>query len=237
MLIQLIASAIALSVAPIQPPQTSPADTITVGHRALGGRTPRLGVDTTEIYVDRDGKRQLINTGITQVTRTSDGILVVFVSRGRNGLSLDSITIDPKTYAPLRHVETFPDKHSTLAFGNGRLTGSSKDSTGEHAVDVAVAARLFDFSVVQQISSALPLEPGYEAVILAYDVSPMKERAITYRVLSPEHITWHGGDVATWKTVMDFGTHQVTRWVDAKTRRDLQWDITAPNMHMVGITK
>jgi hypothetical protein len=36
---------------------------------------------------------------------------------------------------------------------------------------------------------------------------------------------------------MDLGTHQVTRWIDARTRRDLQWEINAPNMHMIGVTK
>jgi hypothetical protein len=213
------------------------ADTITVGHPSLKAVAPRFGVDTTEIYVERDGKRQLINTGVQAVSKTADGILVAFFSRGRNGPSIDSVTISPSTMAPIRHVESFGDKQATFAFRDGRITGTSKDSTGEHAVDVQVGANRFDFSVVQQVTRALPLVAGYEATILTYDVALMKERSVGYKVVSEDKLTWHGSEVAAWKTITAFDTHQVTRYIDAKTRRDLQWEITAPNMHMIGITK
>src|SRR4051812_11016384 len=95
------------------------ADTITVGHKSLRAQAPRLGTDTTEIYMERDGKRQLVSTGIEEVTKTADGVLVVFTGRSRNGLSIDSVTISPTTFAPIRHVEALPEKQATYRFAGG----------------------------------------------------------------------------------------------------------------------
>jgi len=219
------------------PSAPSATDTIVVGHAVLRSAQPAIGTDTTEIFVERDGKRQLVSSGIEKVSRTSDGILVVYESQTRRGAILDSITVASGTFGPTRHVEVFPDKRAILTYRGGRLTGTNTDSTGAHAVDVAVAENRFDFSVLTLITRALPAKAGYEAVILTYDISPMKERAVTYRVVGEEQIKWHGGDVTAWKTITDFGTHQVTRWMDARTRRDLQWEIKSPAMHMMGVTK
>ena len=225
-----ITSALALAAtSPVSAHPLRGVDTITVGHKSLRGQTPRLGVDTTEIFMERDGKRQMISTGIESVSKTAEGILVVFYGQSRNGVSIDSVTISPTTLAPIRHVEAFTGQQATYAFNGGKLTGTSKDSTGEHAIDKTIDAGRFDFSVVQQVTNALPLTAGYEATILAYDVAQHKERSVGYTVVSQDHLTWHGGDVAAWKTVMDLGTHQVTRWIDARTRRDLQLEINAPN--------
>ena len=230
MLIQLVATALALSTHP----RPAAADTITVGHALLRGKTIETGVDTTDVFAERDGKLQLINTSIEEISTTPNGILVVFIGKGRQGVALDSVTINRTTFAPLRHVEAFHGKNATYAFARARVTGSSKDSTGEHKTDAAIRDGLFDFSVVQQVTRMLPLTTGYEAVILSYDVAQLKERAVTFRVGAAERLTIGGKDYATFKTVMDLGTHQVTRWIDAKTHADLKWDLTVPNVHMVG---
>jgi len=47
----------------------------------------------------------------------------------------------------------------------------------------------------------------------------------------------HERRAAMWKTITNLGTHQVTRWMDARTRRDLQCEIKSPAMHMMGVTK
>jgi hypothetical protein len=230
MLIQLVAAALALSTSRVA------ADTITVGHALLRGQTIATGVDTTDVFVERDGKLQLINTSIEEISTTSNGILVVFIGKGRQGVALDSVTINRSTFAPIRHVEVFPGKSATYAFARARVSGSSKDSIGEHKTDAAIRDGLFDFSVVQQVTRLLPLKTGYEAVILAYDVAQLKERAVVYRVGVEERLTINGNEYATFKTVMDLGTHQVTRWVDAKTHADLKWDVAVANMHMVGFS-
>ena len=232
MLIQLVVTALVLSTQP----RPAAADTITVGHALLRGKTMTTGVDTTDVFVERDGKLQLINTSIEEVSTTPNGILVVFIGKGRQGISLDSVTINRSTFAPLRHVEAFPGKTATYAVARARITGSSKDSTGEHKADSAIRDGLFDFSVVQQVTRMLPLQTGYEAVILSYDVAQMRERAVTFRVGAEERLTINGKDYSTFKTVMDLGTHQVTRWLDAKTHADLKWDLAVANMHMVGFS-
>jgi hypothetical protein len=212
-------------------------DTIVVGHKALQGASIHLGVDTTDVFVERDGKRQLVSSGVEKVLRTKDGILVVYESQSRRGPSIDSVTISASTFAPVRHVEAFGSDGAVLSYRAGRLTGSKKDSAGTREVDVAVAPNRFDFSVLTQITRALPATAGYEAVILTYDVAPMKEKAVTYRVLAQERITFKGAEVNAWKTETDFGTHKVSRWMDPKTHRDIRWEIVAPNMHMIGEPK
>ena len=232
MLIPLIATTVALFA---QPPKIA-VDTITVGHPALRGKTVEPGVDTTEVFIERDGKLQLVNTSIEEVSTTPNGILVVFIGKGRQGVSLDSVTINRTTFAPIRHVEAFPGKNATYTFARSRITGSSKDSTGEHKTDAALRDGIFDFSVVQQVMRLLPLKVGYEAAILSYDVAQLKERTVIYRVTGEERLTINGKEYASFKTVMDVGTHKVTRWVDATTHRDLKWDVALPNMHMVGFS-
>ena len=211
-------------------------DTIVVGHSKLNVAL-HVGSDTTEVFVERDGKRQLVNTGVEKILKTSDGYVVVFEGQSRRGVSIDSVTVSAATLAPVRHVEVFGKDGATLAYRAGRLTGTKTDSNGTRPVDVAVPTNRFDFSVLTYITGGLPATAGYEAVILTYDVAPMKEKAVTYRVVAQERISWKGADVNAWKTLTDFGTHQVTRWMDPKTHRDLQWEIVAPNMHMIGVTK
>jgi len=230
MLIQLVAIALAAHTRATAP------DTILVGHPVLRGKSISTGVDTTDVFIERDGKLQLINTSIEEVSNTPSGILVVFIGKGRQGVSLDSVTLHPTTFAPLRHIEAFPGKNASYTFARARLTGSSTDSTGEHKTDVTIREGVFDFSVVQQVTRALPLKTGYEAVVLSYDVAQMKQRPVIYRVMAEERLTINGQDYSAFKTVMDLGTHQVTRWVDGKTRADLKWDVTLPNMHMVGFS-
>ena len=213
------------------------SDTIVVGHKSLRGATLQLGVDTTEVFVERDGKRQLVSTGVEKVLQTKDGILVVYESQSRRGPAIDSVTISASTFAPVRHVESFGKDGATLAYRGGRLTGSKTDSTGTRTVDVAVDPTRFDFSVLTQITRALPASVGYEAVILTYDVAPMKEKSVTYRVVAQERITFKGAEVNAFKTETDFGTHKVSRWMDPKTHRDIKWEIVAPNMHMIGEPK
>src|SRR5690349_11910962 len=122
-------------------------DTIVVGHSRLNA-TLHVGVDTTDVFVERDGKRQLVNSGIEKVSRTKDGYLVVYESQTRRGPMLDSITLAP-TLAPIRHVEAFGNSGAVLSYGGGRLTGTQTDTTGaKKAVDVAVDPKRFDFSVL-----------------------------------------------------------------------------------------
>lgn len=214
-----------------------PADTIVTGHAAVRDATIRTGTDTTEIFGTRDGKRQRVATGIQSVTRTAGGYLVVHTSQGRGGLSIDSVTIATSTLAPLRHTEAFLGRTTNLTYAGGRVTGTATDSGVTKAIDIPVPAGRFDFSTLQQVTASLPLATGYEAVVLTYDVATKKERAIGFSVAGREAISWGGAEVDAFKTVTDFTTHKVTRWIDAKTRRDLRWEIVMPGMTMEGIVR
>jgi hypothetical protein len=239
MLIQLVATAVALSASAGDGRARSAAvDTITAGHPSLRGKTFRLGTDTMEVFIEREGKLQLVQTGIQEISNAPDGVLVVFLGRGRDGLLIDSVLVSPTTFAPIRHVEAFPNgKGGRYAFSRGRVTGASTDSTGEHKVDSPIRDGVFDFSVVQQVTAVLPFAAGYEAVVLSYDVAQKKERAVAFRVVGEERLTIRGQDYSAWKTIMKLDTHEVTRWIDPKTRRDLKVEVSLPNMHMVGLPK
>lgn len=213
------------------------ADTIVVGHPALRGvmLTPRT--DTTEVYVTQNGTRRLVSTSVQTVSRVPEGYLVVQVGRGRNGISIDSTTLSAATFAPIRHVEAMPDRRSTFTFANGGLTGPLTDSTGTHAIDERVPVNRFDFSTIGEIANHLPFAAGYEAVIVAYDVFTLKDRTVTVSVSGRETRSWKGREIDAWKTVTDFGTHRVTRWVDPESRRDLRWEISMQGMLMEGTLK
>jgi hypothetical protein len=237
MLINAVAQALALAAAAPSHPSPPVTDTIVVGHSSLRVPGPRIGVDTIELYAERNGQRQLVATEIQSVSRVADSLLVVYTTQSRGGNSIDSVTVLAQTFAPVRHVEILPERRATYRFHAGRLVGTSTDSTGDHVVDVPAASNLLDFSVLHQITGVLPLATAYAAVIMTYDVSVQKQRPVEFRVIGQEQITWHATDVVAWRTVADFGTHTVTRWIDARTRRELQWEITMPNTHMTGVTK
>jgi len=239
MLIQLVATAVTiLANRGDWSTDFAPADTITVGHPALRGQALKLGADTMEVFIEREGKLQLVQTSIQEISNTPDGILVVFLGKGRDGLLIDSVLVSPITLAPIRHIEAFPNgKRGRYEFSRGHVTGASTDSTGEHKVDSAIRDGVFDFSVVQQVTAVLPFSAGYEAVVLSYDVAQTKERAVAFRVIGEERLTIKGQEYAAWKTVMKLDTHEVTRWIDSRTRRDLKVEVSMPNMHMVGLPK
>jgi len=213
------------------------SDTITVGHPALRGASLTLGTDTTEVYVVRDGTRKLVSTSTVNVARAGENYVVVFIGPTRAGATIDSVVISATTLAPVRHVEVMPDHRATFNFSQGRITGN-RDSAGvKAAIDLSVAENRFDFSVLQSVMDRLPLSQGYSAIVLAYDVSTRKDRAVTVSVVGKEAVEAAGASTDAWKTSVDFGTHQVTRWIAIADRRELRWEISRGEMKMEGLTK
>jgi hypothetical protein len=215
----------------------SPVDTIVVGHSSLRGVSLALGTDTTEVFVVQNGSRRLVTTATLSVARTGATYVVVFVGKVKGGEAIDSVVLSAATLAPLRHVEVMPDHHATFVFDNGRVTGTSDSAGVTTPIDLSIGVERFDFSVLQQVMDQLPLAQGYSAVVLSYDVATRKERAVNLRVVGKESLEVDGATVEAWKTVVDFGTHQVTRWIAVSGRRELRWEISRPGMRMEGRTK
>lgn len=216
---------------------TAGADTIVVGHSSLRGVTLALGTDTTEIYVVRDSTRRLVSTATLNVARVGKAYVVVFVGQTRTGAAIDSVFMSAETLRPIRHVEVMPDHRATFAFGDGKVTGTSDSAGVSTPIDLTVGKERFDFSVLQQVMDRLPLAEGYSAVVLAYDVAQRKDRAVNLTVAGKESLTVDGASVEVWKTVVDFGTHQVTRWIAVDGRREVRWELSRQGMTMEGRTK
>jgi len=213
------------------------ADTIVVGDASLRGATLALGTDTTEVYVVRDSTRRLVSTATLSVARIGRTYVVVFVGQTKAGAAIDSVFMSAESLRPIRHVEVMPDHRATFAFGNGKVTGTSDSAGVSTPIDLAVGKERFDFSVLQQVMDRLPLADGYSAVLLAYDVAQRKDRAVNLTVVGKESLTVDGAPVEAWKTIVDFGTHQVTRWIAVDGRREVRWEISRQGMTMEGRTK
>jgi hypothetical protein len=212
-------------------------DTIAVGHSALRGAALTPGTDTTEVYVSQGGTRRKVSTATQTVARIGGNYVVVFVGQSRGGMAIDSVFLSAATLAPVRHVEVMPDHRASFAFTDGHITGTSDSAGVTTPINLSVSANRFDFSVLQQVMDRLPFAPGYTAVMLSYDVATRQERAVKLTVTGHEPLTTDAGPVDAWKTVVDFGSHQVTRWIAAEGRRELRWEIARPGVTMEGVTK
>ncbi|MEO8337926.1 MAG: hypothetical protein ABI664_23335 [bacterium] len=215
------------------------SDTVGVGHPALRNVTLRIGTDTSQIFAVQNGERRLVSTGIVTTSSTPTGYLVAMRNDSPRGAFIDSIWFDRGTFATRRKVEVGPNTFKRLVFDGAHMTGTIKDSTGEHAVDKTLDRVAIDNSIVSILSNALPLKAGYSVTIGAYDIGGHYQY-MTMRVLGSEPVTRGASSVDAWKVSMDFtgpATWTVMRWVDAATKRELQWTMKFGEREMIAVTK
>lgn len=185
---------------------------------------PTVGQDTATVYLERNGNRQIGMRYIETIARIPEGLLLVQQNIRPDGriVTLDSVALAAGTLAPLWHADVTPTGRMRVAFGDGRMRGTSTDTAGvAKSVDIPLAAPLLDFSATSTFVRLLPLRAGYTAVVRSYDI----HRGVQHtpvRVVGEETITMGAASIPTWKVETTANGRTVTHWIDQRTRRELR---------------
>ncbi len=241
MLLSLVVHVVFAATTPSAPPSpTAVSDTISVGHPALRAITLRLGTDTSQVFAIQNGERKLLNTGIVTIASTPTGYLVALKNESPRATAIDSVWVDRGTFATRRHVEITTNAFRRLTFDGTHVTGTIKDSTGEHTVDQRLERAELDNSIIGVLSNALPYKAGYSATLGSYDISG-RYLYLTMHVVGTESIASGSGTVDAWKIAMDATNGPMTwtsvRWIDSARKKEVQWTIKLGEREMISVTK
>ena len=185
-------------------------------------RRLRLGTDTLEVFVVRQGRPLRTGTIVDRLdTVRVDGELLLRRVYRRTDVALGD-GVDTL-------VDRFPDlsPHTvrstsagggteTLTWRAGRLTGTVEQrDKPTRAIDTTAAPSTYSRSSVDLILRASPLAVGYEVAVPAYSAR-QGGGTITARVTASETLPGFG---ETWRVEGNYAGMSVTFWIAARTRR------------------
>lgn len=205
--------------------------TLGVGDPRLASYTPPAA-DTVDMWIEQDTTVQPIGVYTQHVSRVEhDGQpawLVVQSTAMQGREMVDSVTVRAGTFAPLRHVAATPMYSADVRFGGGKAVGTRSANGQSQAVDAAVGAGAFDYSVVSLVLGAVPLCEGVTARLETHDITrgPVP---VTVRVAAPETVTLRGRTFDVWPVDVDMGMGTSRLYVDRATGREVGWMVRFPD--------
>ena len=116
----------------------------------------------------------------------------------------DTFLMDAATLRPIRlENDRKGERHVTLDYADGRVTGSRTEADGAHAVDAALPGPVWEGNLFGVTFAALPLAAGatFEVPFYQYDKGL---GAFSVRVTGEETVTTPEGPVDAW--VLDVST-------------------------------
>jgi hypothetical protein len=204
----------AIEIAPPAPPPSGPV--LRPGDPAL---VTDWMTDSEASFVIRVVEPMQMDAGTSTTRRTVSGGEVTIettISVPMQQMEVTTVSrADAATLAPRAHTSAGGPEAQALAFTPTAVTGTKTPAEGEATgVDVALAAPVFDASMMGQIAQSLPFADGYTATVEAYDTN-LGVHAITYRVTGQSEV---GGAMA-WTVEAASPAGPVTYVVEAATRR------------------
>jgi len=146
----------------------------------------------------------------------------------------DSDTLDKSTLAPLkREVKQGPVAFS-LAFADGKATGTMSTNGQDKPISVTLTGPLFaDGAGSLNVLGCLPLADGYSVVFRNFDVQKQQEKLMQLKVTATESVKVAGGAFDAWKAVInpaDGSPGTMTVWIDKATRTPVRFEAAMPEM-------
>ena len=186
------------------------------------GRRLRLGTDTLEVFVVRQGRSLRTGTIIDRLdTVRVDGELLLRRVYRRTDVALgdgvDTLVDRFPDLAPRSVRSTSAGGGTeTLTWRAGRLTGAiERPDQPDRAIDTSTAASTYSRASVDLIFRASPLAVGYEVAVHAYSARQGAAK-ITARVTASETLPGFG---ETWRVEANYAGMSVTFWIAARSRR------------------
>jgi hypothetical protein len=141
------------------------------------------------------------------LTRTTlDGkpvLLDVLVFDTPNGKTIDSSWVDGRTLRPLRSRSHNASRVVRLDFEAGRVRGETTPTTGPATqTDERLPVQPFEWNVFALAVAALPLQPGYRAVVPVYSDRSSRVAWYAVEVLGDTVVARSGGArVPAWEVL------------------------------------
>jgi hypothetical protein len=212
--------------------------TLKVGDPRLASFTP-FPADTVDMVMERAGTS--VNALSTQHTVRSrqggrDAWLLVQWSQTPRGASLDSVWVDAGTWAPLRHVSTFPGGSVNVTYAGGRVIGTVTSGDTARAVDQALEGGVFDLSASVDALGAVALCPGAVVHVSSYDPA-IGMRDSDYRLLGDESVEIGGRQYAAFAAETTMGPRTVRLYLDPATHHVFAWRAEGQGVTMRGTSR
>jgi hypothetical protein len=212
--------------------------TLEVGDPRLASLTP-FPADTVDMVMERAGT--VANGQSTQhIVRSRqdgrDAWLLVQWSQTPRGVSLDSMWVDARTWAPLRHFSTYPGGSVQVTYADGRVTGTVVSGDTTRAVDQALDAGIFDLSASADAMGAVDLCPGAVVHVSSYDPA-LGMRESDFRLIGNESVEIGGRQYAAFAVETKMGPRTVRLYVDPATHHVFAWRAEGPAMTMRGTSR
>ena len=189
-------------------------DTLSVGHAPLSSAYLRNDSSESVVLVpDTNGPRVIGRSSTRQRVVNGKLFRVVHFSSARSDVT-DSVMTGGAGVLPMWEISHQTSKVMHLHWTGHRVTGDvTPTSKAREMVDQTMAVAPFNSSDVEQVIEALPLKPGYSALLATYEYeTPGGLRLDTLAVT--------GRDQNAWVVRVSRGQGSaMTVWLDANTNR------------------
>ncbi|MFL5385897.1 MAG: hypothetical protein ACJ8GN_25555 [Longimicrobiaceae bacterium] len=217
---------------------TAGESTLRVGDPRLASFTP-FPADTVDMVMERGGT---VRNGLfTQQTVRSrregrDAWLTVQSSQTPIGPSLDSVWVDARTWAPIRHFSTFPGGRVDVTYAGGRVTGTLVRGDTTTAVDQAVDPGIFEMTVSGDVVGSVPLCPGAVVHVTSFDPA-VGMRESEYRMLGTESVEIGGRQYTGFAVATTVNERTVKLYLDPANRHLFAWRAEGQGVTLRGTSR
>jgi hypothetical protein len=212
--------------------------TLRVGDSRLASFVP-TPVDTVDMVMERAGT---VRNGLfTQQTVRSrrdghDAWLTVQASQTPMGPSLDSVWVDARSWAPIRHFSTFPGGRVDVTYAGGRVTGTLVRGDTTRAVDQPLDAGVFELTVSGDVMSAVALCPGAVVHVSSFDPA-VGMRDSEFHLLGEESVEIGGRQYTGFAVATTVNQRTVKLYLDPATRHLFAWQAEGQGVKMRGTSR
>jgi hypothetical protein len=165
-----------------------------------------------------------------------DAWLIVQWSQTPMGVSLDSTWVDAGTWAPLRHISTFPRGGVNVTYAGGRVTGTVTSGDTARAVDQALDAGVFDLSASSEALGVVTPCAGSVVHVSSFDPA-FGMRDSEFHMIGDESVEIGGRQYAAFAVETTVGPRTVRLYMDPATHHVFAWRAEGQGITMRGTSR
>lgn len=215
--------------------------TVTPGSPLLDASRVRESSDTTNMFFSKGGPERPGPMQVESTRRTTrDGMAVfehhIVVIGGGRAFIDDTTWYNASTLAPIAHRSHSAGRDFSIDYAPGKVTGSLRDSSGTHPIDVALSQPIFDPSELQSLVRSLPVKVGTSFVLPLFDHQKYGIQVDTLVVEGEDEVDTDSGKTPAWRVTLATADRKATYYLAKDTGRELKVVVTwaGGQMRVVG---